>query len=78
MMKENLTVEAARAIILDSCGRVDGVDISADRDIPPVTNSVMEGYTLQAVDTAMATADDPVRLPLTVELLFGRNPEPSP
>jgi molybdopterin molybdotransferase len=51
-----------RVPILESLGRVLAEDVCADVDIPPYANSSMDGYAVQAADTAGASRETPVRL----------------
>ncbi|MBN2232755.1 MAG: molybdopterin molybdotransferase MoeA [Deltaproteobacteria bacterium] len=88
-MKQNLTVEEARQImlaaarplpvervdLLSALGRVCAADIAADMDIPPLDNSAMDGYALQAADTVAAAADGPVRLRVVDEVPAGARSE---
>ena len=60
------TVELTAAL-----GRVLAEPVVAGRDLPPWDNSSMDGYALQAADTAGATADRPARLRLLGEIPAG-------
>jgi molybdopterin molybdotransferase len=64
-------LELERVPILEALGRVLAKDISADVDIPPHSNSSMDGYAVLAVDTARAAAATPVRLRVVDELAAG-------
>jgi molybdopterin molybdotransferase len=46
-------------------------DVRAEFDIPPLTNTAMDGYAVRAADTAGATQDAPVRLQVTGEVAAG-------
>ena len=58
--------------ILQTLGRVLAEDIVADRDVPPLDNSAMDGYALRAADTAVATPEQPVALRVVAELPAGQ------
>jgi len=57
--------------LLDSLGRVIAEDISANRDIPPMDNSAMDGYALRAEDVEKVSPDHPVRLEVIEDLPAG-------
>src|SRR5687767_5223100 len=61
-----LGVETVR--LTDSVGRVLAEDINADTDMPPFDRSQMDGYAVQAKDTANA----PVELKIVGEAAAGR------
>jgi len=48
----------------DADGGVLAEDITAQWPLPPFDNSGMDGYAVRAADTAAATADAPVTLPV--------------
>ncbi len=48
--------------ILDALGRVLAEDVISPLDIPPFTNSAMDGYALRAADTAGTSREKPVAL----------------
>ncbi|MGQ9554570.1 MAG: molybdopterin molybdotransferase MoeA [Anaerolineae bacterium] len=54
--------------ILESLGRVLAEDIVADMDIPPLSNSAMDGYAVRASDIAAA----PARLRVVAEIAAGQ------
>lgn len=60
-------LEAERVPLLEAAGRVLAEEISADRDIPPLTNSAMDGYAVHGADVAQAGA----RLRVTGEIAAG-------
>ncbi len=62
VLKEFHPLEAERVPILEALGRVLAEDVYADVDIPPYANSSMDGYAVQAADTAGASRETPVRL----------------
>jgi molybdopterin molybdotransferase len=57
--------------ILSALGRVLAQDVEATYDIPPYANSAMDGYAIQAADTARASKDNPARLRVVAELAAG-------
>jgi molybdopterin molybdotransferase len=57
--------------LLDSLGRVIAEDIYANRDIPPLDNSAMDGYALRFEDVQKASKDHPVRLEVIEDLPAG-------
>ena len=60
-----------RVPVLETLGRVLAEDVYADMDIPPLTNTAMDGYAVQAADTAGASAERPVRLRIVHDLAAG-------
>ena len=57
--------------LLDALGRVLAEDVSADRDVPPFTNSAMDGYAVRGVDVTRA----PARLAVVGEVAAGSVPD---
>lgn len=57
--------------LLAAHGRVLAEDIVAREDLPAFDNSSMDGFALQAADTAGATEINPVQLPLAGEVAAG-------
>jgi molybdopterin molybdotransferase len=55
----------------DADGGVLAEDITAQWPLPPFDNSAMDGYAVRAADTAAATADAPVMLPVAGEVAAG-------
>jgi molybdopterin molybdotransferase len=55
----------------DADGGVLAEDITAQWPLPPFDNSAMDGYAVRAADTAAATADAPVTLPVAGEVAAG-------
>ena len=55
----------------DADGGVLAEDITAQWPLPPFDNSGMDGYAVRAADTAAATADAPVTLPVAGEVAAG-------
>jgi molybdopterin molybdotransferase len=85
-MEKFIEVEEARTLILRDCrgrlaaekvdilsaaGRILAEDVLADRDLPPLDNSAMDGYGVRVVDCAAAAADKPVRLPVVDDIPAG-------
>lgn len=62
------------AELLDSLDRVLAEDVVADMDIPPFSNSAMDGYAVRACDTAGASLDSPVRLQVVEDVAAGAVP----
>ena len=57
--------------LLEALGRVIAEDIYANRDIPPLDNSAMDGYALKFEDVQKASPDHPVRLEVIEDLPAG-------
>jgi molybdopterin molybdotransferase len=89
-MSELLSVEAARAAILDAVvgptptasvavlealGRVLATPLAAALDLPPWDNSAMDGYAVRAADVAGATEATPVRLLVVGDIAAGTLPD---
>ena len=64
-------LEPERVNIVDALNRVLAEDIHADVDIPPHSNSSMDGYAVLANDTTQASAETPARLRVVGELAAG-------
>jgi molybdopterin molybdotransferase len=62
---------------MEARGRVLADDVSSDRDVPPFTNSAMDGYAVRAGDTSPASAAEPVRLEVLGEIRAGVAPPTS-
>lgn len=83
-----ITYEEARSRILDTVapleprpyaladahGLVLARDVDATEAVPPFANTAMDGYAVQATDTAGASPDVPVRLRVVGELAAGHVP----
>jgi molybdopterin molybdotransferase len=65
------TLEGERVPVLESLGRILAEDVYADVDIPPHSNSAMDGYAVQAADTQGAIASAPRRLIVIADLAAG-------
>ncbi len=61
-------LEPERVPILEALGRVLAEEVTADRDIPPLANSAMDGYAVRAADVAQV----PARLQVIGEAPAGR------
>jgi molybdopterin molybdotransferase len=61
-------LEADRVDLLQAAGRVLAESVTADRDIPPLTNSAMDGYAVRDSDLA---AESPIRLRVVGEVAAG-------
>jgi molybdopterin molybdotransferase len=64
-------LEPERAGLLDAAGRVLAEEVAADRDIPPLANSAMDGYAVRGADVAQA----PARLWVVGEVAAGYVPK---
>jgi molybdopterin molybdotransferase len=64
-------LSAEQVPILDALGRVLAEDVLAQMDVPPLSNSAMDGYAIRASDTAMASLQSPVRLHVIYDLAAG-------
>ncbi len=61
-------LESERVPILEALGRVLAEEVTADRDIPPLPNSAMDGYAVRSADVARV----PARLRVIAEAPAGR------
>jgi molybdopterin molybdotransferase len=66
-------LEPERAGLLEAAGRVLAEPVAADRDVPPLTNSAMDGYAVRGADVAEGRA--PVRLQVVGEAAAGHAPD---
>ena len=67
-------LDAESVALLDSRDRVLAEEVRAVRDVPPFTNSAMDGYALRASDVAAANQQQPVELRLLGEVRAGAAP----
>ena len=67
-------LEPEKKPILDCLGRVLAGDIYSTIDIPPLDNSAMDGYAVQAEDTCDASMSSPKKLIVVGELAAGSMP----
>ncbi|HEV3461133.1 MAG TPA: gephyrin-like molybdotransferase Glp [Candidatus Dormibacteraeota bacterium] len=70
-------LDAEDTPLTEARGRVLAEDVRSDRDVPPFTNSAMDGYAVRAGDTSAASAADPVRLEVLGEIRAGVAPPTS-
>ncbi len=68
-------LEPERVELLEAAGRVLAEAVTADRDIPPLTNSAMDGYAVRGADLALAQVQRPTRLRVVGEVAAGYVPE---
>jgi len=61
--------------ILDALGRILAEDVFSETDIPPFTNSVMDGYAVRAEDTTGASREQPVGLRVLGDVAAGHRAE---
>jgi len=64
-------LEAESVPLLDAIDRVLAEAIRADRDVPPLDNTAMDGYAVIAADTAGASPEHPVTLTVSEDLAAG-------
>ena len=90
-MPQMLSVAEARARILEhfqplgretvpiaeAAGRVLGADVQASHDLPPFSNSSMDGYAVRASEVAGAAPEHPARLAVSADIPAGAG-EPAP
>jgi molybdopterin molybdotransferase len=62
-------LEPERVSLLEAAGRVLAEPVAADRDIPPLTNSAMDGYAVRGAD--ISQAQTPARLRVVGEVAAG-------
>ena len=67
-------LEAVHVPLLDAMGQVLAEDALASHDIPPLDNSAMDGYALQAADLQGASADNPITLQVSGTIAAGELP----
>ena len=67
-------LETERAPLMDALGQVLAEDAAATHDIPPLDNSAMDGYAIQAADVAGASESSPVTLKVIGLLTAGELP----
>ncbi len=64
-------LEAEKVPLRSALGRVLAEDVRSDLNIPPHSNTAMDGYAVQAKDTAGASTDHPIRLRVVADLAAG-------
>ena len=74
IMRHFHPLEANRTPLLEAIGQVLAEDALATHDIPPLDNSAMDGYALQAADVRGASADNPVTLKVAGAVAAGELP----
>ena len=67
-------LQAEPAPLLEAIGQVLAEDALASHAIPPLDNSAMDGYALQAADALGASADNPVTLKVSGAVAAGELP----
>ena len=67
-------LEAEPTPLLEAIGQVLAEDALARHDIPPLDNSAMDGYALQAADVLGASADNPITLKVAGAIAAGELP----
>jgi len=67
-------LDAEEVSLVAANGRVLAEDVRSDREVPPFTNSAMDGYAVRAADTSGASATAPVRLAILGEVRAGVAP----
>ncbi len=67
-------LDAEDTPLMEAHGRVLAEDVHSDRDVPPFTNSAMDGYAVRASDTRSASATEPVQLEVVGEIRAGVPP----
>ena len=70
-------LDAEEVPLVAANGRVLAEDVRSDREVPPFTNSAMDGYAVRAADTSGASATAPVRLAVLGEVRAGVAPPTS-
>ena len=63
--------EPIELALLDAQGLLCAEDVLADAPLPGFDNSQMDGYAVRAADTAGATAEEPVELPVVGDIPAG-------
>jgi molybdopterin molybdotransferase len=67
-------VRTEKVALDDARGLVLAVDVVSGESVPPFANTAMDGYAVQAGDTASASPETPVRLAVVGELAAGAAP----
>jgi len=71
VLTEAAALPSETIALSEALGSVLAEDIIASHNVPPFNNSGMDGYAVRASDTVEATADSPVRLPISDTLPAG-------
>ena len=74
IMRHFHPLKANRTPLLEAIGQVLAEDALATHDIPPLDNSAMDGYALQAADVRGASADSPITLKVVGAVAAGELP----
>jgi len=61
--------------LLESLERVVASDVQANDNLPPFSNSAMDGYAIKTADVSLAQEDVPVRLRVIEDIAAGHIPE---
>lgn len=70
---ERLTAETVP--LPQTLGRILAEDITSDADLPPFDNAAMDGFAIVATDSAAASRDDPITLPVVLDIRAGNSPQ---
>ncbi len=71
IQREAQAVSGEARSLADAAGYVLADSVSAPQDLPPFSNSAMDGFALKAADTVEAAETLPVSLPVTGEVAAG-------
>ncbi len=74
ILAEIATLPADEVALSDSLGRILATDVVAATPLPPFANSSMDGFAVRAADTGAATPDQPVTLPVSLDIAAGDAP----
>lgn len=74
MLKRFLPVSTVTVPLDRALGRVLASDIRSEIELPPFTNSSMDGFAVKAGDTSGASSDHPIRLRVTMDIPAGIDP----
>ena len=74
IMRHFRPLKAGRTPLLEAIGQVLAEDALATHDIPPLDNSAMDGYALQAADLRGASANNPITLKVAGSVAAGELP----
>ena len=69
------TLPSSDTPLVDALGQVLAEELVASFDIPPMSNSAMDGYAVFAADTSGASKKKPVELPVTGVIAAGQLPD---
>jgi molybdenum cofactor synthesis domain-containing protein len=88
-IKQTISIDEARELLVShvrpitrtelvplahAAGRIASADVTAQVFVPPFSRSAMDGYAVIAADTAGASPQTPVRLPITERVFTGNTP----